>query len=164
MKKNELNIIVCTDKNNLIGDANPTGNGLLWHSKEELEYYKSKTVGNIVLFGLNTSKVVPINLMKKNRTVEILDFDVDIDKLLEKYEDSQMDVFICGGYSIYKHFLKNYKLDNLYISRLKNHVHVEHANNPLYFPEVKELGYKLVSSVEYNDFVAEVYKYKLKEN
>ena len=158
MKKSELNIIVCLSKSNLIGDANPTGNGLLWHSKEELEYYKSKTIGNVVLFGLTTSKVVPINLMKKNRTVEILDFDVNIDELLRKYETSGMDIFICGGYSIYKYFLENYKLDNLYISKLKNHVKIEEANNPLYFPAVEELGYKLVSSTEYEDFFAEIYK------
>lgn len=158
MKNNELNIIVCVGKNNLIGDSNPTGNGLLWYSKEELEYYKSKTIGNVVLFGLNTSKVVPINLMKKNRTVEVLDFDVNIDNLIEKYKDSKMDIFVCGGYSIYKHFLENYKLDNLYISRLKDHVHVENANNPLYFPNVEDFGYKLISSTEYTDFVAEIYK------
>lgn len=158
MKKSELNIIVCVGKDNLIGNTNPTGNGLLWYSKEELEYYKSKTIGNVVFFGLNTSKVVPINLMKKNRTVEILDFDVDIDVLLEKYKNSKMDIFVCGGYSIYKYFLENYKLDNLYISRLKDHVTVEHANNPLYFPNVENFGYKLISSVEYNDFVAEIYK------
>jgi len=158
MKKSELNLIVCLAKDNLIGDANPTGNGLLWHTKEELEYYKSKTVGNVVLFGLNTSKVVPINLMKKNRTVEVLDFDVNIDELLKKYENSEMDIFICGGYSVYKYFLENYKLDNLYISRLKDHIKVEHANNPLYFPNVEDLGYHLDSSSEYNDFFAEIYK------
>ncbi|MBM6823310.1 hypothetical protein H5986_11750, partial [Fusobacterium mortiferum] len=34
---------------------NPTGNGLLWHSKEELAYYKEKTVGNVVIFEKNRS-------------------------------------------------------------------------------------------------------------
>ena len=40
MSKPEINMIVCVAENNLIGDKNPTGNGLLWHSKEELAYYK----------------------------------------------------------------------------------------------------------------------------
>ena len=66
MNKPKLNMIVCVAENNLIGDKVPEGNGLLWHSLEELNYYKSKTVGNVVLFGENTAKYVPINLMKKN--------------------------------------------------------------------------------------------------
>ena len=33
MSKPEINMIVCVAENNLIGDKNPTGNGLLWHSK-----------------------------------------------------------------------------------------------------------------------------------
>ena len=42
MSKPEINMIVCVAENNLIGDKNPTGNGLLWHSKEELAYYKER--------------------------------------------------------------------------------------------------------------------------
>ena len=38
----KLNMIVCVGKDNLIGDKVPEGNGLLWHSMEELNYYKSK--------------------------------------------------------------------------------------------------------------------------
>ena len=68
-EKAELKLIVCLGKDGLIGDSNPVGNGLLWHSKEELSYYKEKTVGNIVLFGKNTGVVVPVELMKKNREV-----------------------------------------------------------------------------------------------
>jgi dihydrofolate reductase len=160
MKKSkaELNLIVCLGKDNLLGDANPNGNGLLWYSKEELSYYKSKTLGNVVLFGLTTSKFVPIKLMQKDRDVEILDFDIDIDNLLNKYADSGKKIFICGGYSIYKFFLENYELDNLFISRLKENVIVSPASNPLYFPKIEKFGYKLVSSAEYNDFFGEVYK------
>lgn len=42
MNKPKLNMIVCVGENNLIGDRVPEGNGLLWHSMEELNYYKSK--------------------------------------------------------------------------------------------------------------------------
>ena len=35
-------------ENNLIGDKNPTGNGLLWHSKEELAYYKEELLGMLL--------------------------------------------------------------------------------------------------------------------
>ncbi|MDR1834578.1 MAG: dihydrofolate reductase [Fusobacteriaceae bacterium] len=159
-KKNapvELNLIVCLGKDNLLGDASPEGNGLLWHSAEELRYYKSRTVGNVVLFGLTTAQFAPLQLMKKNRTVEVLDFGMDIDGILAKYADSGKSVFICGGYSIYKFFLENYALDHLYISRLKPRVPVAEAKSPLYFPDPAAFGYKLAESVEHEDFFAEVW-------
>lgn len=152
----KLKMIVCVGENNLIGDKVPTGNGLLWHSMEELQYYKSKTIGNVVLFGENTAKYVPINLMKKNRDVVVLTLDTKLEDILKQYPDR--DIFVCGGYTIYKYYLENYELDEIYISRLKPHVEVAPASNPLYFPDVEKYGYKLVSETEYNDFTAQIYK------
>lgn len=158
MNKPKLNMIVCVGENNLIGDRVPEGNGLLWHSMEELNYYKSKTIGNVVLFGENTAKYVPINLMKKNREVIVLTLDSKLEDIMEQYKDSGKDIFICGGYTIYKYYLDNYELDEIYISKLKPHVKVAHASNPLYFPDVEKYGYKLVSETDYNDFIAAIYK------
>lgn len=98
MNKPKLNMIVCVGENNLIGDRVPEGNGLLWHSMEELNYYKSKTIGNVVLFGENTAKYVPINLMKKNREVIVLTLDSKLEDIMEQYKNSGKDIFICGGY------------------------------------------------------------------
>lgn len=158
MNKPKLNMIVCVAENNLIGDKVPEGNGLLWHSLEELNYYKSKTVGNVVLFGENTAKYVPINLMKKNREVIVLTLDSKLEDIMEQYKNSGKDIFICGGYTIYKYYLDNYEIDEIYISKLKPHVEVAHASNPLYFPDVEKYGYKLVSEIDYNDFTATIYK------
>ena len=158
MNKPKLNMIVCVGENNLIGDRVPEGNGLLWHSMEELNYYKSKTIGNVVLFGENTAKYVPINLMKKNREVIVLTLDSKLEDIMEQYKNSGKDIFICGGYTIYKYYLDNYEIDEIYISKLKPHVEVSHASNPLYFPDVEKYGYKLVSEIDYNDFTATIYK------
>ncbi len=158
MNKPKLNMIVCVAENNLIGDKVPEGNGLLWHSLEELNYYKSKTVGNVVLFGENTAKYVPLNLMKKNREVIVLTLDSKLEDIMEQYKNSGKDIFICGGYTIYKYYLDNYEIDEIYISKLKPHVEVAHASNPLYFPDVEKYGYKLVSEIDYNDFTATMYK------
>lgn len=158
MNKPKLNMIVCVGENNLIGDRVPEGNGLLWHSMEELNYYKSKTIGNVVLFGENTAKYVPINLMKKNREVIVLTLDSKLEDIMEQYKNSGKDIFICGGYTIYKYYLDNYEIDEIYISKLKPHVEVAHASNPLYFPDVEKCGYKLVSEIDYNDFTATMYK------
>lgn len=158
MNKPKLNMIVCVGENNLIGDRVPEGNGLLWHSMEELNYYKSKTIGNVVLFGENTAKYVPITLMKKNREVIVLTLDSKLEDIMEQYKNSGKDIFICGGYTIYKYYLDNYEIDEIYISKLKPHVEVAHASNPLYFPDVEKYGYKLVSEIDYNDFTATIYK------
>lgn len=154
----KLNMIVCVADNNLIGDANPTGNGLLWHSKEELQYYKSITKGNVVIFGENTAKCVPINLMKKDRDVEVLVLGKNsLQDIVAKYPDREL--FICGGYTIYKIFLETFTFDTIYLSKLKPHVEVKHAENPLYLPNIDSMKeYVKVSTIEYDDFIAYVYK------
>ena len=156
----KLNMIVCVAKDNLIGDSNPTGNGLLWHSKEELKYFKDITSGNVVVFGENTAKVVPIELMKKDRDVEVLKLGENtVMSIMKKYTDTGKDIFICGGYGVYKSTLDFYDFDEIYVSKLKEHVEVKHAENPLYFPDLENLGYvKVIEDDQYEDFVACVYK------
>lgn len=158
MSKPKINMIVCVAKDNLIGDKNPEGNGLLWHSKEELNYYKDKTIGNVVIFGKNTAKCVPIELMKKNREVIVVSSKDNFDEIVEKYENSEKEIFICGGATVYKSYLEKYKLDNIYISVLKPHIEVKTPNEPLYFPYVERYGYKVVEKKEYNDFIAYTYQ------
>lgn len=159
----KLNMIVCVADNNLIGDAKPTGNGLLWHSKEELQYFKSLTVGNVVVFGANTSKFVPIELMKKDRDVEIIEFgkrSLSVD-IIPKYWKTDKDVFVCGGYTVYKTHLNSMIFDNIYLSKLKPHVAVKQAIEPLYLPDIDSMPeYVKVSETEHEDFIAYVYKRK----
>ncbi|MGL5122935.1 MAG: dihydrofolate reductase, partial [Fusobacteriaceae bacterium] len=119
-----LKLIVCVGENNLIGDKNPTGNGLLWNSKEELNYYKESTQGHVTLFGKSTASCVPIELMRKTREVIILNRDTDIPQLLKDYKNTGKDVFICGGATIYRYFLENYPIDEILVSHLKSHVKV----------------------------------------
>lgn len=156
----KVNLIVCVAKDNLIGDKNPEGNGLLWHSKEELLFYKEKTVGNVVLFGTNTAKYIPIKLMEKTRDVVVMSSKDKIEDVIKKYENTGKELFICGGATVYKYYLENYPLDKLYISKLKENVEVKEAKNPLYLPNVEEYGYKIVDQMEYNDFISYIYEKK----
>lgn len=156
--KSKINMIVCVAENNLIGDRNPEGNGLLWHSKEELGYYKERTIGNVVVFGKNTAKCVPLELMKKNREVVVVSSKDNFDEIVKRYEDSGKDIFICGGATVYRAYLEKYEMDNIYLSKLKPHVEVKIPSEPLYFPNLEEYGYKVVEEKEYNDFVAYTYK------
>ena len=156
----EVNMIVCVAEDNLIGDKNPTGNGLLWHSKEELNYFKEKTIENVVIFGKNTAKCVPIDLMRKNRDVIVISSKDNFNDIIDEYKYTDKDIFICGGATIYKDFLEKYKMDNIYVSVLKPHIKVNKPNEPLYFPDLKDYGYEIVENIEYNDFI--VYKFQNK--
>ena len=155
-----LKLIVCVGKDNLIGDRTPNegSNGMLWHIKEELIYFKSKTVGNTVLFGGTTAKYVPIELMKKNREVITLHRNMDIQKLIEDLTLENKTIFIAGGYSIYKYFLDNFEIDEIFLSKIKDSVEVKKAVEPLYFPNIEDYGYKIVDKKDYEEFVAYVYK------
>ena len=155
-----LKMIVCVGKDNLIGDRTPDeiSNGMLWHIKEELMYFKSKTIGNTVLFGGTTAKYVPIELMKKNREVIILHRNMNIPKLIEDLALQNKTIFIAGGYSIYKYFLDNFEIDEIFFSKIKDSVEVKKAVEPLYFPNIKDYGYKIVDKKDYEEFIAYVYK------
>ena len=155
-----LKLIVCVGKDNLIGDRTPdeNSNGMLWHIKEELIYFKSKTIGNTVLFGGTTAKYVPIELMQKNREVIILHRNMNIANLIEDLTLQNKTIFIAGGYSIYKYFLDNFEIDEIFLSKIKDTVEVKKAVEPLYLPNIEDYGYKIVDKKDYEEFTAYVYK------
>lgn len=159
MKKyySNLKMIVCVAENNLIGDFNPNGNGLLWDVKEELEYFKNITTGNILLFGSKTAKCIPINLIKKTRDIYILNSNIDIFNLIEHLSKNDKSIFVCGGYTIYKYFLENFIFSEIYFSKLKKNIKIKKFENPLYLPNLEDYGYKKILIKEYDDFYA--YKY-----
>lgn len=157
-----LKLIVCVGPDNIIGDRHPQGNGMLWHIKEELLYFKNLTLGNTLLFGASTAKVVPIELMKKNREVIILHRTMDIPKLIDDLTAENKIIFICGGYSIYKYFLENFEIDEIYLSKIKNTVKVNEATEPLYLPRIEDYGYEVVLSKEFDEFTAYIYRLKNK--
>ena len=155
-----LKMIVCVGKDNLIGDRTPDeiSNGMLWHIKEELMYFKSKTVGYTVLFGGTTAKYVPIELIKKNREVIVLHRNMDVPKLIEDLTLENKTIFIAGGYSIYKYFLDNFEINEIFFSKIKDSVEVKEAVEPLYLPNIEDYGYKMADKKDYEEFVAYVYK------
>ena len=155
-----LKLIVCVGKDNLIGDRTPdeNSNGMLWHIKEELIYFKNKTIGNTVLFGGTTAKYVPVELMKKNREVIVLHRNMNIANLIEDLTLQNKIIFIAGGYSIYKYFLDNFEIDEIFLSKIKDTVEVKKAVEPLYLPNIEDYGYKIVDKKDYEEFTAYVYK------
>ena len=97
-------------------------------------------------------------ISKKNREVITLHRNMDIPKLIEDLTLQNKTIFIAGGYSIYKYFLDNFEIDEIFLSKIKDSVEVKKAVEPLYFPNIEDYGYKIVDKKDYEEFVAYVYK------
>jgi dihydrofolate reductase len=103
-------------------------NSLLCHIKEDLQYFKKITDGNIVVMGYNTYLSLPkrplsnrINIVMTTKNIELEGVIVvhSIDELFEKINEVNLDnkeVFICGGASIYKQLMPY--ADRLYITHI----------------------------------------------
>lgn len=113
-----ISMISSVGKNRELGK----NNGLIWHFKEDMKFFKDTTMGHTVVMGFNTYKSLPGDL--PGRHIIVVSFDpVDnveyvngIEPIIEKYKDSHEEIFICGGASIYKQFLPY--ADKLYLTEI----------------------------------------------
>ena len=96
--------------------------------------------------------------MKKNREVITLHRNMDVPKLIEDLTLENKTIFIAGGYSIYKYFLDNFEIDEIFFSKIKDTVEVKKAVEPLYLSNIEDYGYKIVDKKDYEEFTAYVYK------
>ena len=138
-----LSIIVAIADNNVIGKDNK----LIWHLPEDLKRFKSLTTGHTIIMGRKTFEslgrilpnrkhVILCNDMELNiddENVEVLD---DISKL-DKYINSDEEIFVIGGATIYKLLMPYAK--KLYITKIN-----QDFVGDVYFPEIKEDEWKEV--------------------
>ena len=104
-----LILIAAIGKNNELG----RDNRLIWHIKEDMDYFRNVTSNHNILMGKNTFLSLPKKLPNRHhiiisRTLETNE-DVEIfrsiDEFLEKYSGCEEDIYVIGGASIYKEFL-----------------------------------------------------------
>ena len=117
-----ISIIVARDLNNAIGKDNK----LLYHIKEDMKRFKELTTSHVVIMGRKTKDSLPkgylpnrVNIvLSKNcckrqyptlNDTENMDGFItgcsDINTLIKSYKNSEKEVFVIGGDSIYKQFL-----------------------------------------------------------
>ena len=132
-----LSIIVAIANDNVIGKDNK----LIWHIPEDLKRFKSITTGHTMVMGRKTFEslgrilpnrkhVILCNDMELNiddENVEVLD---DISKL-DKYINSDEEIFVIGGATIYKLLMPYAK--KLYITKIN-----QDFVGDVYFPEIKD--------------------------
>ncbi|MDF2699329.1 MAG: dfrA [Haloplasmataceae bacterium] len=163
-----LSIIVAFDKNQLIGKSNI----MPWHYKEDLKYFKEKTMGKKVVMGSNTFNsilsynnkplpgrkniVITRNIAKYNEYSDIECFD-QISNFLNTYQNVNEEIFIIGGKAIYEQFI-NY-VNRLYIT----HINKEFEGDT-YFPKFNYADFDLINQNEIGELNFCVYERKVKSH
>lgn len=143
-----MNMIAAVSENNGIGYEN----ALLFHIKEDMKFFREKTIGKTVVMGRKTLESMPNGkpLPKRNNiilssTLESCDEYIvakDIPDLLEKIKDKPSeDIFIIGGEKVYREMI-NYS-DTLYITRVFSSPKAD-----AYFPEISPDYWNITYSSE----------------
>ena len=146
-----FSLIVAYDENRAIG----LKDNLPWHIKDDLVQFKNRTVNHRLIMGYNTFK--GMNRVLKNRHTIVACFErmgedteeysycTDLVKFLEENKDTDEEIFICGGASIYRICLPYCK--KLYISKVKG---THEADT--YFPAYDENDFTLINTVKFDEF------------
>lgn len=130
-------------------DAIGCNGKLLYSIDEDLKFFKDKTIGNIVVFGSSTYINLPKKPLKNRENYVLSKKNVDygvpsLKSLQEVIELSKKNpdkkVFICGGESVYSHFLDY--ADEIYLTIIKTN---DEKEADTFFPKMNPLDWKLVS-------------------
>ena len=160
-----MNIIVAATKNMGIGFKNK----LPWHLKNELKYFKKKTIGNgenLIVMGKNTWLSLPkkplpfryncvLSSTLKNdwSRTKIVKNKKEFEKLVSQSFFS--NIWIIGGESIYKEFINEPYIKNIYLTQIENEFQCD-----TFFPEIPHHFYlKEQSDIKFENNIH--YKYKL---
>ena len=104
-----MKAIVCVDENWAIG----SGNDLLYHIPEDMKFFKNKTIGNVVVMGMNTFLSFPNQKPLVDRTNIVLSDDPSFNpegvivvrtmdelfELIKRYDTNT--VYVIGGAMMY---------------------------------------------------------------
>ena len=155
-----ISMISSVGKNNELGKKN----GLIWHFKEDMKFFKDTTMGHTVVMGLNTYRSLPGDL--PGRHIIVVSYDPldgvetvnGIESIIEKYKDSKEEIFICGGASIYKQFLPY--ANKLYLTEID----AEDNEADTFFPDFdkNEWNKKILEEKKQNDIIFKMYLYERK--
>lgn len=130
---NNLSLIAAIGKSNELG----LNNKLLWHIKEDLEFYKKTTINKNIIMGRNTFESMPANALKNRKpiilTTKEINTNIDIkiynniDLLIEYVNNSKEEYIVVGGAKVYSELLKY--VDTMYLTEID-----KNFNADTYFP------------------------------
>ena len=133
-----ISLIAAVGKNNELG----LDNHLIFNIPGDLKFFRNTTIGKTVIMGRKTyesiGKPLPkrINIVVSNSLKETDGITIinSFEEVLEKYLNSEEEVFIIGGESLYNYFI-NYA-QNIYLTKV-----YANAVADKYFPSFDENNY-----------------------
>ena len=115
-----ISLIVAMDPNGLIGK----NTGLPWQIKEELAFFRKQTMNKFLLMGRLTYLALPNSLPGRkiivlSKTTKNLGYKTiaDFQYVLDRFANSDEEIYIAGGKSIYEKFYK--QASTIYVSVVK---------------------------------------------
>jgi dihydrofolate reductase len=151
-----INLIVAFDKNRIIGKNNK----IPWYIPEDLAFFKEITNNSVCIMGRNTWESLPDkfrplpnrkNLIISQKYKNYPDDFIKTISNLDKFEDvwvagdaksalnlagtcwAGKDIFVIGGYQVYKYFLENSLVSKMYITEIN-----DSCEGDVYFPSFDE--------------------------
>ena len=133
-----ISIIAAVGKNNELGK----NNDLIWHFREDMQFFKKTTIGATVIMGRKTFESLPKALPNRRNIVISSDRNYNaegaqtvcsIEEAIELTKDEK--VFIIGGASIYKAFLPY--ANEIFLTEIEAQCEDAHT----YFPEFNKSLY-----------------------
>ena len=150
--KTKLAIITAVSDNNVIGKDGT----IPWYLSEDLKRFKSLTEGHVVIMGQKTYESLGKPLSNRVNIVLTNDWNFkvpdpvdektevkvvhDVEMALENaeyYNDNDLEIFVIGGGSIYREFMKY--CYRLYITRI-----FKDFDGDTFFPEIEPWSWKLI--------------------
>ncbi|MBO7132486.1 dihydrofolate reductase [Candidatus Saccharibacteria bacterium] len=153
-----ISIIAAIGKNNELGKDNQ----LIFHIKEDMKFFREKTNGHKIIMGHKTWDSLPGKLKnRENIVISRHDFEGpdaivhDINQFIDKYKDSDEEVFVIGGGTVYHQFLPYAK--TLYLTEVDK----ADPKATTFFPEFNKSNYEkaIIKKGSEDDLVYSIIKY-----
>lgn len=134
-----FSIIAAVGKNRELGKKGD----LIFHIKEDMKFFKETTTGHTVVMGFKTWESLPKKLPnRKNIVVTFEEFEgpdecvTNLEEFIKENEDTDEEIFIIGGGSIYAQFIDHAK--RVYLTEIDG----EDSEADVFFPDFDKSKYK----------------------
>jgi dihydrofolate reductase len=146
-----ITIIAAIGKNRELGKDNK----LIWHLKEDMQFFKDNTIGKKIIIGRKTLESLPhllpgrehLVLTRNNLNIDGVKVFHSKEEILEYLEDIDEEVMVIGGSSIYKEFID--LADKMLITLIDK----EYNDADTYFPIIdnNEWNKEILNNINEND-------------
>lgn len=155
--------ILCVDLNGNIGKDND----LLFHIKEDMQFFKQSTLNNIVVMGYNTWLSLGEKPLPNRKNIVLTDKEIggvvttdNLEKQLEVIDGIvTKDIYIIGGAYVYNYALANNLVDEILITIVPTVV--EDADTRVNMELTKDFNKKEILKIfEYNEMKVTIESWK----